>query len=132
MSVKLTCLFIEMLMVFTLKALRNIARGWRLCAYPGRSVLTPRVAAEKTRQPWAMSHNAFGVALVAKVNPNVTINLSLPVLRHEDLSFPRTRLSIFSEMALSVRSSSRRKPGSRAGTSAVWFPTGAGPRLAPG
>jgi hypothetical protein len=80
-------------MVFTLKALRNIARGWRLCAYPGRSVLTPRVAAEKTRQPWAMSHNAFGVALVAKVNPNVTINLSLPVLRHEDLSFPRTRES---------------------------------------
>jgi hypothetical protein len=57
-----------MLMILTPKALRNIARGWRLCAYPGRSVPTPRVAAEKTRQPWAMSHNAFGVALVAKVN----------------------------------------------------------------
>ena len=57
---------IAMLMVLTPKALRNIARGWRLCAYPGRP-LAPRVAAEKTRQPWAISHNAFGVALVAKV-----------------------------------------------------------------
>jgi len=53
-------------MVFTPKASRNIARGWHFCAYPGRPVLARRVAAEKTRQPCAMSHNAFGVVLVGK------------------------------------------------------------------
>jgi len=38
------------------------------------------------QRTWRRQTQAF-------VNPNVTVNLSLPVLRHEDLSFPRTRES---------------------------------------
>ena len=61
--------FIEMLMVFTPKALRNIAWGCLPLATPGgyNGASPPRVAAEKTRQPWAMSHNAFGIALVSRI-----------------------------------------------------------------
>jgi len=55
-------------------------------------------------------------------------SLTPPLPRH----LGERRLTIFSEMAFSVRSSSRRKPGSRAGTSAFWLPTGTRPRLSPG
>ncbi len=60
--------FIQMLLVFTPQALRNLAQGWHPSAYPGRAAVAPRVAAETTRQPRAMLHNAFGVALVWKVS----------------------------------------------------------------
>ena len=49
--------------VLTPKVLHTIAWGCLLLATPGshRDASPPRVAAEKTRQPWAMVHNAFGV-----------------------------------------------------------------------
>ena len=60
------CSCIQTLLLLTPKAFRNTAQGWCLRAYPGRTAIAPGVAAEKTRQPRAMSHNAFGGALVLK------------------------------------------------------------------